>query len=88
MYGREKLIGWQYSDTYPKDDADKVMDAYEARIAELEKQLEDVQNTMYTENVDLGMENLALKERINELEADIAETRAYNSRQHPDEEDN
>lgn len=32
------------------------------------KRLEDVQNTMATENVDLGMENFKLKERVKELE--------------------
>lgn len=42
------------------------------RIKELEKQLEDVQNTMATENVDLGMENHKLKERVKELEAVIS----------------
>lgn len=36
------------------------------------KRLEDVQNTMATENVDLGMENFKLKERIKELEATIS----------------
>ena len=41
------------------------------RIKELEAQLENVQNTMATENVDLGMENNKLKERINELEAEV-----------------
>lgn len=55
-----------------KDEADKVMDAMEARINELEKQLEDVQNTMATKNVDLGMENHKLKERVKELEAVIS----------------
>lgn len=56
---------------YFKTQADNVMDAMEARIKELEKRLEDVQNTMATENVDLGMENHKLKERIKELENDI-----------------
>jgi len=41
------------------------------RIAELEKKLEDVQNTMATENVDLGMENHKLKEQIKELKTNI-----------------
>lgn len=62
------LIG---TDFYDKSEADKVMDAMEARIKELESQLENVQNTMYTDNVDLGMENHKLKERIKELEADV-----------------
>ena len=57
---------------YFKTQADNVMDAMEARIKELEKMLEDVQNTMATENVDLGMENHKLKERIEELEAVIS----------------
>lgn len=42
------------------------------RIKELEKRLEDTQNTMATENVDLGMENHKLKERVKELEATIS----------------
>jgi|GEM_PF-5376540 len=41
------------------------------RAKMLEKKLEDVQNTMATENVDLGMENHKLKERIKELENEI-----------------
>lgn len=75
MYGREELKYLIISDedlyeekVYLKNQADKVMDAMDARIKELEKQLEDVQNTMYTDNVDLGMENFKLKERIKELE--------------------
>lgn len=52
------------------------LEAYEARIKELESQLENVQNTMATENVDLGMENHKLKERIKELEAENARLKA------------
>lgn len=108
MYGREKLNGFINPDyIYDKEEADKVMDAMEARIKdlesdlsmmktdyefrirnvinikndvelklqnrikELEKKLEDVQNTMATDNVDLGMTNFKLKERIKELEAEV-----------------
>lgn len=39
-----------------------------SRIKEIEMRLEDTQNTMATENTDLGMENHKLKERIKELE--------------------
>lgn len=76
MCGREKLKykmldkgGYQgETKAYIKEEADKVMDAMEQRIKELDKRLEDVQNTMATENVDLGMENFKLKQRIKELE--------------------
>lgn len=50
----------------------KCFDNHRQRIKELEKQLEDVQNTMATENTDLGMENFKLKERVKELEATIS----------------
>lgn len=63
--------------TYQKSEADSVMDAMEARIKELESQLENVQNTMATENVDLGMENNKLKERIKELEAAMQKERDF-----------
>lgn len=103
MYGREKLKTYnsfalydessdefKVGDAFLKEEADKVMDAMERRIARLtalvegwkknsivlsemyHKRLEDVQNTMATENVDLGMENFKLKERIKELDATIS----------------
>lgn len=82
MYGYEELASYTSRDLWFNDcllglrfyetkDADKVILAHEARIKELEKQLEDVQNTMATENVDLGMENFKLKERVKELELQI-----------------
>jgi len=42
---------------------DLLKSASNQKIESLEKQLEDVQNTMATDNVDLGMENYKLKER-------------------------
>ena len=51
---------------------EKLINNQAERIKELEKRLEDVQNTMATENVDLGMDNHKLKERIKELEAVIS----------------
>lgn len=73
----DKAIDWtlthdKYIEFYHKSEADSVMDAYEARIRELESQLENVQASMYSKNVDLGMENHKLKERIKELECDKA----------------
>lgn len=42
--------------------------AAKSRISELEARLEDVQYSMATENTDLAMDNIKLKERIKELE--------------------
>lgn len=87
MYGREELERatvkkWLHSEWeiipdengefFWADDVNPVLDKMEAKINELEKRLEDVQNTMATENVDLGMENFKLKDRIKELEAVIS----------------
>lgn len=93
MYGRENLkvyssceLYYKASDefkvgeAYLKDEANKVMDAMEARIKELEERLEDVQNTMATENVDLGMENFKLQERIKELESQLPKWISTNDR--------
>lgn len=80
FHHRDEIFYWQ-------DEADKVMDAMERRISrltalvegwkrnsiELSKVLEDVQNTMYTKNADLGIKNYKLKECINELEERIKE---------------
>lgn len=56
---------------YAAPEADAVMDAYEQRIKELESQLENVQNTMYTENVDANMALVKANEHIKELEAEV-----------------
>lgn len=95
MYGREKLYYFtakietycfQYDDidVYDKNKADTVMDAMEARIKELENQLEDVQHAMVDKITALDMENFKLKERIKELEAKSSTVYVEHERKTPE----
>lgn len=63
--------GWKRNSVGLSDAYHKRLAMEQARINELEKRLEDTQNTMATENTDLGMENFKLKERIKELESQL-----------------
>lgn len=76
MYGREELNVWGVY--YFKYEADFVMDAMEARIKELESQLESVQASTYAENVDANMALIKANERIKELETDNERLRQAN----------
>lgn len=72
--------GWKRNSVGLSDAYHKRLAMEQDRIKELKKRLEDVQNTMATENVDLGMENFKLKERIKELESQLPKWISVNDR--------
>lgn len=71
MMAQEQIKGLEKLNDVLNAEYDLLKSVSNDEINELKKRLEDVQNTMATKNVDLGMENHKLKERIKELKHQV-----------------